>query len=131
MLRASAHWALAAFVPSTAIAVYYVLQGARTGDDLAALISALSFVATLVGPLAALTIVRRKLRGMRWIAVVIATVGTTVVLLVAVRTVPRWPFADVGLIISWALLSAAVTVASIGLAGVGMPNNSLERTRER
>ena len=130
MLRTSAHWALIAFVSSTAIAMHYVLPSARTDDNLVALISSLAFIATLAGASAAFLLVRPKIRGMRWLAMLIATVASTFVLLAAIRTVPRWPFADVGLIVSWALLSAAVTAASIYWAGVGIPNTSLERTRE-
>jgi hypothetical protein len=131
MLRTSAQWALIALVPSTAIAMHYVRLGARTGDDFVVLISSLAFVATFAGALASLLIARRKVRGMRWLAVLIATAATTIVLLAAIRTLPRWPFADVGLIVSWSLLSAVVTAASIYLAGVGMPNTSFERTRGR
>ena len=130
MLRTSAHWALIAFVPSTAIAVHYVLPSSRTDGELVALISSLAFVATLAGASAAFLVVRPKIRALHCLALLIATSASTGVLLAAIRTVPRWPFADIGLIVSWALLSAAVTAASIYLAGVSMPNKSLERSRE-
>ena len=110
--------------------LYYVWLGARTGDSFTVLFSCLSFVATVLGAVGALVAARRVVPGMRWLAVLAATISTTVFLLAAIRTLPSWPFADIGLIISWAVLSGVVACASIFVASTGMPNKSLERTRE-
>ena len=126
-----ARLAIICLVPATVTALYYVVLGGRSNDSFTVAFASLAFAATLLGTVGAFVFARRNVRCMSWSSILAATAVTAVVLLVAIRTVPSWPFADIGLIIAWVLVSGVVAWLSTVLAALGMPNTSLERTRER
>jgi hypothetical protein len=124
-------WAITCLVPAAVAALYYVVLGGRTNDSFTFLFACLAFAATLCGTFGAVVFARRNVRRMSLSSILAATAATAIILLAAIRTVPSWPFADIGLIVAWALVSGAVAWLCITLSAVGMPNKSLERTRER
>ena len=126
-----ARLAMVCFVPAAVTALYYVILGSRNNDSFTVVFSCLAFAATLIGTAGAFVLARRNVWSMSWASILAATAVTGVVLLAAIRTVPSWPFADIGLIIAWVLVSGAVAGLAIVLAALGMPNTSLERTRDR
>ncbi len=120
---------LVALVPATAIGAYWAL-GRDSDDDFRGLITMLGFSVTFAGALVSAVALRRHLATAGWLKISASAFAAAALLLALVPTLPRWPFADTGLILSWLIASAAVVAASIWFCSVGMPNKSLERGRD-
>lgn len=102
--------AIATVLPSCIVAARFLIPG-DWDVGFTWFFAVTGLIATFVGCLAAVLLVRRRLVRIPVFLVAIIGVAVAAILLAIFPTMPRWPFTGIGFIVSWVLMAAGFTVA--------------------
>ena len=108
--------AIATVLPASIVAARFLIPGAWD-NAYTWFFGVTGFIATLVGCLGAVLVLRRRIAHIPALVVVLIGGAVAGVLLAIFPTMPSWPFAGIGFVVAWVLMSAGFTVALI--FGVG------------